>query len=113
MCLWVMSIYLFIGTVIFAELERWNYLDSFYFCVMSLNKVGFGDLVPGTSDHDSTMHEVKLVVNFVYILLGMAFMAMCYYTLKEEVTVKFTQLMNKISAKIFLLRQSKKPKDQS
>ena len=104
-----MSIYLFIGTVIFAELERWNYLDSFYFCVMSLNKVGFGDLVPGTSDHDSTMHDVKLVVNFVYILLGMSFMAMCYYTLKEDVKFKFAQLMNKIRDKIFLMRQAKKP----
>ena len=71
MCLWVMCIYLLIGTVIFAELEHWNYLDSAYFCVTSLMKIGFGDLVPGTSDQDgSSMHEVKLVVNFVYILLG-------------------------------------------
>ena len=67
-----MCIYLLIGTVIFAECEHWNYLDSAYFCVTSLMKIGFGDLVPGTSDQDgsSSMHEVKLVVNFVYILLG-------------------------------------------
>ena len=47
MCLWVMCIYLLIGTVIFAEWEDWNYLDSVYFCVTSLMKIGFGDLVLG------------------------------------------------------------------
>lgn len=89
----------------FAEWEGWNYLDSVYFCVISLTKIGFGDLVPGTSDHDSTMHEVKLVINFVYILLGMAIVAMCYYLLREEVTVKLTQFEDKMKDKVFVFKQ--------
>ncbi len=40
--------YLLLGTVMFAEWEKWNYLDSVYFCVTSLLKIGFGDFVPGT-----------------------------------------------------------------
>ncbi|CAB4068166.1 KCNKN [Lepeophtheirus salmonis] len=49
-CLWVMMLYLLIGTVTFAEWEGWNYLDSVYFCVTSLAKIGFGDFIPGTSN---------------------------------------------------------------
>ena len=104
-CLWVVAIYLLLGTIMFAEWEGWNYMDSIYFCVTSLTKIGFGDLVPGTSDHDSTMHEVKLVINFVYILLGMAIVAMCYYLLKEEVTVKLTQFEDKMKDKIWVFKQ--------
>ena len=104
-CLWVVAIYLRLGTIMFAEWEGWNYLDSVYFCVISLTKIGFGDLVPGTSDHDSTMHEVKLVINFVYILLGMAIVAMCYYLLREEVTVKLTQFEDKMKDKMFVFKQ--------
>ena len=38
-CLWVMLAYLSLGTVMFAEWEQWDYLDSAYFCVTSLLKV--------------------------------------------------------------------------
>ena len=97
----MIAIYLLIGTVMFAEWEGWNYLDSVYFCVISLGKIGFGDLVPGTTSASSARgQEVKLVVNFVYLLLGMAIVAMCYYLLKEEVTVKLHNLNDKLKAKV-------------
>ena len=38
-CIWVMIAYLILGTIMFAEWEDWNYLDSCYFCVTSLLKV--------------------------------------------------------------------------
>ena len=38
-CVWVMLFYLSLGTVMFAEWEQWDYLDSLYFCVTSLFKV--------------------------------------------------------------------------
>ena len=105
-CLWVIAIYLLAGTIIFAVWEQWSYLDSIYFCVMSLTKIGFGDLVPGTSeDPEAAMHEVKLVVNFLYILLGMALVAMCYYLLKEEVGVKMNLMRNKVRNKMAVIKQ--------
>ena len=47
--------------------------------------------------------------NRVILVLGHAIAAMCYYLLKEEVTVKLTYLKNKIKDKIFLMKQTKKP----
>lgn len=38
-CIWVMLFYITLGTIMFAEWEQWDYLDSCYFCVTSLLKV--------------------------------------------------------------------------
>ena len=72
-CVWVMLGYLLTGTIMFAEWEQWNYLDSTYFCVISLLKIGLGDFVPGTSTlvNDAgqrQMNNVKLIINFLYLL---------------------------------------------
>ena len=37
-CVWVMLLYISLGTIMFAEWEQWDYLDSAYFCVTSLLK---------------------------------------------------------------------------
>ena len=121
-CLWVMVFYLIVGTVMFAEWENWNYLDSVYFCVISLSKIGFGDFVPGahavlesssavetggdlTDFHEAEkMAQVKLVITFVYLLVGMGVVAMCYYLLKEEVTVRAKQLKERLKIRLIRLK---------
>lgn len=92
-CLYVISFYVLCGTVMFAEWEDWNYLDSTYFCVTSLCKIGIGDFVPGANISDSRSgSQTKLVINFIYVLLGMGLIAMCYNLMREEVTVKVREL---------------------
>lgn len=92
-CLWVISFYIAAGTVMFAEWERWNYLDSVYFCVISLCKIGLGDLVPGHNISESEGgKQTKLIINFVFILFGMGLVAMCYILMREEVRVKMQEI---------------------
>ena len=86
-CLWVMMLYLLTGTVMFAEWEQWDYLDACYFCVTSLCKIGMGDFVPGNNPL-AAGDQTKLIINFVYLLVGMGVMAMCYNLMKEEVRVR-------------------------
>ncbi|MCL4138101.1 UNVERIFIED_CONTAM: hypothetical protein GTU68_051993 [Idotea baltica] len=40
------SSYLVMGAVLFSSLESWHFVDSFYFCFITLSTIGFGDLVP-------------------------------------------------------------------
>lgn len=92
-CLWVISFYIAGGTIMFAEWENWKYYDSVYFVVISLCKIGFGDLVPGESTKANELgNRSKLVINFIFILFGMGLVAMCYRLMREEVREKFREI---------------------
>ncbi|XP_049768297.1 potassium channel subfamily K member 10 [Schistocerca cancellata] len=96
-CLWVIAAYILAGTIMFAEWEGWNYLNSTYFCVTSLCKIGIGDFVPGANISDSHGgSQTKLVINFVYLLLGMGLVAMCYNLMREEVRVKVREVKREL-----------------
>lgn len=103
-CVWVMFFYILLGSAMFSYLERWNFKNAVYFCVTSLCKIGIGDFVPGTnsdtlsdifrftnSDTQSENHT-KLIINFVYILFGMALVAMCYQLAREDIRVKIKEI---------------------
>ncbi|EFX74663.1 hypothetical protein DAPPUDRAFT_324055 [Daphnia pulex] len=90
-CLWVWLTYLAVGTIMFAEWENWEYLDACYFCVTSLCKIGMGDFVPGANLQASS-NQTKLIINFVYLLVGMGIIAMCYNLMKEEILVRLQEL---------------------
>ncbi|KAL6427640.1 hypothetical protein ACFW04_008837 [Cataglyphis niger] len=97
-CLWVIFGYILAGSIMFAEWEQWDYLDSAYFCVTSLCKIGMGDLVPGWSQGNTTQdNQTKLIINFVYLLLGMGLIAMCYNLMKEDVYVKARELKEQLN----------------
>ncbi|EDW61586.2 LOW QUALITY PROTEIN: uncharacterized protein Dvir_GJ22130 [Drosophila virilis] len=86
-CVFVMVSYILSGAILFGRWEDWNYLDGSYFCFISLSSIGFGDLVPGdrviTVDKDKV--EVSFILCAVYLLLGMALIAMCFNLMQEQV----------------------------
>lgn len=92
--LWVIGGYVITGALMFSAWEQWSYLDSTYFCVTSLCKIGLGDFVPGAnifSESQSGDHY-KLVVNFIYMLIGLGLVAMCYNLMREEIRVKVSEM---------------------
>jgi hypothetical protein len=66
--LWAFSV-LLLGTVVYHWLEGWSYLDAFYFCVISLATVGYGDITPTTPA--GKMFTIVYVINGIVILLAM------------------------------------------
>ena len=57
----------------------------------------------------SKVYIILFLVNFIYLLLGMAIVAMCYYLLKEEVSVKLAYLRDKLRTKVFVMKQMLSP----
>ena len=53
-----------LGTVVYRMLEDWGWIDSFYFSVVTLTTVGYGDLAPSSS-------ESKLFTSF-YLITGIS-----------------------------------------
>ncbi|XP_054614240.1 potassium channel subfamily K member 1-like [Dunckerocampus dactyliophorus] len=70
----VAMLLLVIPSWIFFTLEKdWNFLESLYFCFISLTTIGLGDYVPGeTHSTEDNPHQqfYKLVIT-VYLLLGL------------------------------------------
>ncbi|CAK9291806.1 unnamed protein product [Gordionus sp. m RMFG-2023] len=83
----VLILYVLAGTILFSTWEEWDYIDGSYFCFITLSTIGFGDLVPG----DKVMGEYekdamqKLAITSLYILTGMAIIAMCFNLMQEQV----------------------------
>nr|XP_027203323.1 two pore potassium channel protein sup-9-like [Dermatophagoides pteronyssinus] len=92
LCLFILTGYVCGGGLLFSIWENWNYLDGSYFCFVTLSTIGFGDLVPGASVVDSSGSQEKLVICSLYLLAGMALLAMCFNLMQEEVIHKVKQL---------------------
>lgn len=55
------------GTVFFRHAEGWSWLDSYFFTVVTLSTVGYGNLVPATA--------LGKIGTTVFILLGLGVFA--------------------------------------
>lgn len=73
------SVLLVISTAIFHTLEGWGWINSFYFSVVTLTTVGYGDLVP--------TNEWSRLVASIYILLSIPLL---FFTIGVSADAVFT-----------------------
>jgi voltage-gated potassium channel len=53
-----------IGTVMFHRLESWTWIQSFYFSVVTISTVGYGDFVP--------TNDASRLFTALFILVGVS-----------------------------------------
>nr|XP_049699115.1 potassium channel subfamily K member 15 isoform X1 [Helicoverpa armigera] len=83
-CVAIMVGYIMFGSMIFGMWEKWDQLDGAYFCFISLSSIGFGDFVPGERVYTPRI-EPSFIVCSLYLMLGMALVAMCFNLMQEQV----------------------------
>ncbi|KAK3913996.1 Two pore potassium channel protein sup-9 [Frankliniella fusca] len=83
LCVFLVVSYIFGGAFLFAEWEQWDFLDSAYFCFITLTTIGFGDFVPAQRVTGNA--HVSIALCSLYLLFGIALLAMSFNLVQEEV----------------------------
>ncbi|PID84436.1 transporter [Candidatus Gracilibacteria bacterium] len=56
------------GAIFYHFVEKFSWVDSFYFCIVTLTTVGYGDLAPKT--------DIGKIFTSFYILVGIGIIAL-------------------------------------
>ena len=81
-----------VGTVVFHLLEKWSWIDSFYFTVITLATVGYGDLTPTT--------PVGKIVAVIFVISGVGiFLAFLDKVVERRVERREKRLEARMSKK--------------
>ncbi|UJR31068.1 hypothetical protein I4U23_018578 [Adineta vaga] len=89
----IIAFYIWAGSMIFHSFEQWDMTEAGYFCFITLATIGFGDFVPGQRKDDPAF---KLILGAIYVLFGMAILAMCFDLMQEEIVAKFRWIGRKV-----------------
>ncbi|CAH8566863.1 unnamed protein product, partial [Schistosoma turkestanicum] len=65
------SIVLTIGAMVFSRYEDWDYLDSFYYCFITLTTIGFGDFVALQRNNSLAKRPDYVAFSLIFILFGL------------------------------------------
>ncbi|CAK1541429.1 unnamed protein product [Leptosia nina] len=87
--LFLIVLYIALGTFIFHSTEKWNLIDGCYFSLSSLATIGFGHLKPGlyASTVSAKAEDIAVGVCCIYILVGIVVVAMCFNLIQEDMGV--------------------------
>jgi len=64
------------GTLFYHWVEGWRWLDSLYFCVMTLATVGYGDFSPQT--------DLGKIFAMVYVFMGIGLLIAVFTRISES-----------------------------
>jgi hypothetical protein len=97
--------------MLFSEWEGWDFLDSSYFCFISLSTIGFGDIVPGERVIKSQEIDLSFIFCSMYLMLGMALIAMCFNLMQEEVVHKMRSCVRSLKVMFSCRRRPRQVDD--
>ena len=85
--------YILLGATIFSAWENWSFLEGAYFSFITLTTIGFGDFVPGDAvlNDDSEQGQAKLILACIYLLMGLAILAMSINLVQEEIVERIRE----------------------
>ncbi|VDM34563.1 unnamed protein product [Hydatigera taeniaeformis] len=92
----IFTFYMILGALVFAYWEQWTFLDAMYFVFVTVSTIGFGDMLPGIDDPHPINRLNKFIAANVYLLFGLAMVAMCFDLMQLEVKRSSKRLARRI-----------------
>jgi len=80
--------YTLLGALMYMSWENWTYFEAVYFTCISLSTIGFGDVVPD--------HPKFFVSSSVYVVIGLALLAMIINVIMVAMHVTITKVTNRV-----------------
>lgn len=72
----IYTVLIILGTVFYQAVEKWSWLDSLYFSVITLATVGYGDLHP--------TQDISKIFTMIYVLVGVGFFLYLFSSITEH-----------------------------
>jgi hypothetical protein len=91
--------YISVGGWIFARLENRDYVVGVYSCFTTLATIGLGDFAPGQSlvgEANGGDNELTLIACALYLIIGLAVVAMAFTMLQRRVRRRWRQVAVRI-----------------
>lgn len=79
--------YIIFGAVVYHFIERLNWIDAFYFVVVTLSTVGYGDITPKT--------DAGKLFTIFFIILGIAIFSSLITNIVSKVKERREKRFNK------------------
>ena len=96
--LWICGVlvigYIVGGAFLFTSWEKWTFLDSAYFCFITLTTIGFGDFVPKAEQKENT--ELSIILCSVYLIFGMSLLVMTFNLVQQRVVDQVRRMAQKL-----------------
>lgn len=92
LALFILVLYILLGSFIFTFTDNWRLFESFYFVYISMSTIGFGDYVPNSS--------LSMIASSIYLLFGLALTSMCINVIQERLSESFERAKVHIGAQL-------------
>ena len=84
-------VFALIPSTIFMFVEDWTFFEAFYYCVITLTTIGFGDYTP---DYTSTNQFINTVYRLASMIWGMTVLQKCTFFFTTFFDYFFDQIFN-------------------
>ncbi|KAK6182939.1 hypothetical protein SNE40_010510 [Patella caerulea] len=78
---------------IFTLVEEWNFLETLYFCFITLSTIGFGDYIIATHKNSSG-NDAYTVIGYVWVLFGLAYLSLVIKYITDVLMKKANKVVN-------------------
>lgn len=86
------------GTIIYHYMEKWDWVDSFYFTGTTLTTFDYGDISPKT-DFGKVFTVVLAFTSITVVFYSLSIIASSYFQSQQEIIAKRFKLLERHTAK--------------